>query len=84
MTDDEWAAEIVNRTVHGVLHLAWVPDPAGGHRGQMAVYAKPDGRLGAAYMAAITPFRHLLVYPSMLRSIGRSWRERAGEPAVRH
>jgi Protein of unknown function (DUF2867) len=34
MLDDEWAAEIANRTVHGVLHLGWVPDGAGGYRGQ--------------------------------------------------
>jgi hypothetical protein len=74
LTDDEWAAEIANRTVHGVLHLGWVPDEAGGHRGQMAVLVKPNGRLGSAYMAAIAPFRHLIVYPRMLRGIDREWR----------
>jgi hypothetical protein len=25
-------------------------------------------------MAAITPFRHLIVYPSMIGQIGRAWR----------
>jgi hypothetical protein len=70
---DEWAAEIVNRTVHGVLHLSWVPDQTGGYRGQLAVLVKPNGRLGTAYMAAIAPFRHLIVYPSMVRAIGRRW-----------
>lgn len=74
LLDDEWAAKIVNRTVQGVLHLGWVSDGTGGYRGQMAVYAKPNGLLGTAYMAAITPFRHMIVYPAMLRSIGRSWR----------
>jgi hypothetical protein len=74
LTGDEFAAEIANRTVHGVLHLGWVPDGAGGYHGQLAVLVKPNGRLGAAYMAAITPFRHLLVYPSMLRELGRKWR----------
>jgi hypothetical protein len=24
-------------------------------------------------MAAIAPFRHLIVYPSMMRQIGRDW-----------
>jgi hypothetical protein len=38
LIEDEWAAEIVNRTVHGVMHIGWVLDPAGGYRGQMAVY----------------------------------------------
>jgi len=81
MTDDEWAAEIANQTVHGVLHLGWVPDGAGGYRGQMAVLVKPNGLLGTAYMAAITPFRLLIVYPAMLREIGRAWRSRTPEPA---
>jgi hypothetical protein len=78
LLDDEWAAEIVNRTVHGVLHVGWVPDGAGGFRGQMAVYVKPNGLLGTGYLAAIRPFRHLFVYPSMLRQIGKVWRARAG------
>ncbi len=78
LTDDEWAAEVANRTVHGVLHIGWVPDETGGYRGQMAVLVKPNGLLGTAYMAAITPFRHLLVYPQMLREIGRRWRAQRG------
>src|SRR5882757_247805 len=52
LLDDEWAAEIVNRTVHGVMHLGWVPDGGGGYRGEMAVYVKPNGLLGSSYMAA--------------------------------
>jgi hypothetical protein len=75
MTGDEFAAEIANRTVHGVMHLGWVPDGAGGYRGQMAVLVKPNGRLGNAYMAAIAPFRHRIVYPPMLRRFGQKWRE---------
>ena len=76
LLDDEWAAEIANRTMHGVMHIGWVPDGAGGYRGQMAVYVKPNGLLGSAYMAAIAPFRHWIVYPSMLREMGRRWRAR--------
>jgi hypothetical protein len=76
LLDHEFAAEIANRTVHGVMHLGWVPDPTGGWRGQMAVYVKPNGLLGSGYMAAIRPFRHLIVYPSMMREIGRSWQTR--------
>jgi hypothetical protein len=74
LTDDEWAAELANRTVHGVLHLGWVPDDAGGYRGQMAVLVKPNGLFGKAYMAAIAPFRHLLVYPPLMRGIERAWK----------
>jgi Protein of unknown function (DUF2867) len=74
--DNEWAAEVANSTMHGVLHLGWVEDGAGGYRGEMAVYVKPNGMLGRAYMAAILPFRHFIVYPSMLDEIGRRWRAR--------
>ena len=73
LTGDEWALEVANATMHGVLHLGWVPDEAGGHRGQMAVLVKPNGIAGRAYMAAIAPFRHLVVYPRMLRDIGDAW-----------
>lgn len=76
MAENEWAAEITNQTMHGVMHLSWVPDGAGSYRGQMAVLVKPNGLLGRAYMAAILPFRYLIVYPRMLDAIGRRWRAR--------
>ncbi len=77
LLDDEWAAEIANRTMRGVLHVGWVPDGTGSYRGQLAVYVRPNGLLGTGYMAAIRPFRHVIVYPQMLRQIGRAWRSRA-------
>jgi hypothetical protein len=80
LLEDEWAAEVATRTVHGILNLGWFPDGAGGYRGQMAVLVKPNGRFGTAYMAAIRPFRHLIVYPPMIRLIERQWRARAGDP----
>jgi hypothetical protein len=76
LTDYEWAAEIANRTMHGVMHIGWVPDGTGGYRGQMAVLVKRNGLFGHAYMAAILPFRHFIVYPRMLDAIGRRWRAR--------
>ncbi len=81
---DEFAAEIVNRTVHGVMHLGWVPDQTGGYRGQMAVLVKPNGLLGNGYMAAIRPFRHLVVYPPMIRQIKRDWQALAGDSTPAH
>ena len=77
LAHDEFAAELANRTMHGVLHLGWVPDGNGGHRGQLAVLVKRNGLLGTAYMAAIKPFRHLLVYPLMLRQLQRKWQKDA-------
>lgn len=80
LLDDEWALEIANRTVHGVMHVGWVPDGSGGYRGQMAVLVKPNGLLGRAYLAAIRPFRYLLIYPAMLRRLEREWQARVVEP----
>jgi hypothetical protein len=81
MLDDEWALEIANKTVHGVMHLGWVQDETAGYRGQMAVLVKRNGLLGTAYMAAIAPFRQLLVYPPMMREVGRAWAAGSGDPA---
>jgi hypothetical protein len=41
----------------------------------MAILVKPNGLLGAAYMAAIKPFRRLIIYQAILRQIGRAWRK---------
>ena len=75
-TDVEFAAEMSNRTVHSVMHLAWVDVGEGRHRGQMAVYVKPRGRLGKGYMALIKPFRYWVVYPELMRQIERAWDRR--------
>ena len=80
LLEDEWAAEIANRTMHGVMHIGWVPDGIGGYRGQMAVLVKPNGLFGNAYMAAIGPFRRLIVYPAMMRQIERGWRGARRQP----
>jgi Protein of unknown function (DUF2867) len=72
-TDVEWAAELSNRTVHAVMHLAWVQKADDLYQGQMGVYVKPRGSFGVAYMAAIAPFRHRVVYPALMREIERAW-----------
>lgn len=72
-TADEYAAEMSNRTVHSVMHLAWVDQGEGCYQGQMAVYVKPRGWLGKAYMALIKPFRYWIVYPALMREIERVW-----------
>lgn len=79
VTDNEFALEIANQTMHGVMHVGWVAE-AGGYRGQMAVLVKPNGWAGSVYLAAISPFRHLTVYPLMLRDIGRAWRATVPRP----
>ncbi len=75
-TDVEFAAEISNKTVHGVMHLAWVDQGKGRYQGQMAVYVKPRGLFGQGYMALIKPFRYLIVYPALMRQTERTWNAR--------
>jgi hypothetical protein len=40
--------------------------------------------LGTVYMTAIKPFRRLVVYPLMMRDIGRDWRALATDPTPAH
>lgn len=75
-TPTEFAAELSNRLVHAILHLAWVDLGDGRRRGRMGVYVRPRSRAGAAYMAAIKPFRLWIVYPSLMRVLADGWRER--------
>ena len=72
-TDVEFAAELSNKTVHGVMHLAWVDQGEGRYQGQMAVYVKPRGLFGKGYMELIKPFRYWIVYPALMRQIERTW-----------
>ncbi|GGU10253.1 DUF2867 domain-containing protein [Nocardioides albus] len=75
LTDREYAAEIANRTMHGVLHLGWVEDDSApdGYSAQMSVLVRPNGRFGEVYMALIKPFRYAIVYPALLRTVGQRW-----------
>ena len=73
-----------NETVHGAMHLAWVDQGGGRYQAQMAVYVKPRGRFGKAYMELIKPFRYLIVYPALTRQFEQTWSRRlAQEPAGR-
>jgi hypothetical protein len=76
LTDDEFAAEVSNRTMHGVMHAAWADQGEGRYQAQMAVYVKTHGRFGEAYMLLIKPFRYLIVYPALMKQTERMWSER--------
>ncbi|MEM6995621.1 MAG: DUF2867 domain-containing protein [Myxococcota bacterium] len=75
-TEDEFAAEISNGTVHAILQLGWRARPDGTYGGSLGVYVKTRGWFGRVYMAAIAPFRHLIVYPALLRRVDRAWARR--------
>jgi hypothetical protein len=72
---DEFAAEVANKTVHGLLHLGAVPTPDGRTAVQLTVLVKPNGLLGRAYMIAIKPFRHAIIYPAMMRNLATRWHQ---------
>jgi hypothetical protein len=71
----ELVAETSNGTVHAFMHLGWIEVEGTNHEfaPQMAVYVKHRGLLGRLYMALIGPFRHLVVYPSLIRAAVTRW-----------
>ena len=81
-TEIEYAAEMSNRTVHSIMHLAWAPLGDGVYQAQMAVYTRPRGALGCAYMEIIKPFRYAFVYPDLMRLVDRAWRRQTNVAEV--
>ncbi|GAA1582098.1 hypothetical protein GCM10009678_76050 [Actinomadura kijaniata] len=79
--DDECALERASATVHAVIHLGWAP-VEGGHELRMAVLVKPAGLPGRLYMAAIAPFRRLVVFPALVRQCEQAWRDRDAAPVT--
>lgn len=73
LSEDEFAAEIANETMHGVMHIGVVEEEVGSFRAQMAVLVKTNGRFGDAYMAAIRPFRLRVIYPLAMRQGRELW-----------
>lgn len=73
---EESLAEIDNATVHATLHLSRVPIAEKLFTVQMAVYVKPKGLFGQFYMLLIKPFRYWIVYPTMMRMVGKQWEKR--------
>ena len=70
--ENEQLLEVINRTVHGAALSALVETPRG-YRFYFGVYVRSVGRLTPMYMVLIDPFRKLIVYPSLLRSIRDTW-----------
>jgi hypothetical protein len=70
--ENEKLVEVINRTVHAAALSALI-ETANGYRFLFAVYVRSVGRWTPWYMAAIDPFRRLIVYPSLMRSVRASW-----------
>jgi Protein of unknown function (DUF2867) len=76
--ENEQLLEVINRTVHGAALSALV-ERGDAYRLYFAVYVHSVGRLTPVYMAFINPFRKLIVYPSLLRSVRTTWNQTFGK-----
>jgi len=70
--ENEQLLELINRTAHAAALSALV-ETANAYRFYFAVYVRSVSYLTPVYMALIDPFRKLVVYPSLLRSIRVTW-----------
>jgi hypothetical protein len=75
--ENEQLLELINRTAHAAALSALV-ETATAYRFYFGVYVQSVGRLTPVYMHLIDPFRKWIVYPSLLRSIRRTWNHTFG------
>jgi len=75
--ENEQLLELINRTAHAGALSALV-ETANGYRFYFGVYVENVGRFTPVYMALVDPFRRLIVYPSLLRSVRSSWNQAFG------
>lgn len=72
--ENEQLTELINRTAHAAALTALV-ESTSGYRFYFAVYVRSVGRLTPLYMSLIDPFRKLIVYPSLLRTVRARWQQ---------
>jgi hypothetical protein len=75
--ENEQLLELINRTAHAAALSALV-ETANAYHFYFGVYVQSVGRFTPVYMALIDPFRKLIVYPSLLRSVRETWNQTFG------
>jgi hypothetical protein len=75
--ENEQLLEVSNRTAHAAALSALV-ETANAYRFYFGVYVRKVSRWTPVYMALIGPFRKLIVYPSLLRSVRSTWNQTFG------
>jgi hypothetical protein len=75
--ENEQLLELINRTAHAAALSALV-ETANGYRFYFGVYVRSVSRFTPVYMALIDPFRKLVVYPSLLRTVRAKWNKAFG------
>jgi Protein of unknown function (DUF2867) len=76
--ENEQLLELINRTAHAAA-LTTLVETSTAYRYYLAVYVRSIGRFTPFYMTLIAPFRKLIVYPSLLRSVRARWNQTFGE-----
>jgi uncharacterized protein DUF2867 len=71
--------EVINRTAHAAALSALV-EAENAYRFYFGVYVYTVSRFTPLYMALIDPFRRLIVYPALLRSVRATWTQTFGAP----
>jgi len=75
--ENEQLVELINRTAHAAALSALV-ETATDYRFYLGIYVRSVSRFTPFYMALIDPFRKLIVYPSLLRSVRARWNQAFG------
>ncbi len=75
--ENEQLLEVINRTDHAAALRALV-ETTDAYRFYFGVYVHSVSRFTAIYMALIDPFRKLVVYPSLLRTVRARWNQAFG------
>jgi hypothetical protein len=77
----ESISEIRNSTVHAFSVFALV-EGSSGYRLYWGIYVRPVGRITSWYMRLIDPFRRVIIYPAVLRTIRAAWARGASDAAA--
>ena len=72
--ENEQLLEVINRTAHAAALSALI-ETASAYRFYFGVYVRNVSRFTPVYVALIDPFRKLIVYPSLLRSVLVTWNQ---------
>jgi hypothetical protein len=75
--EDEQLSELRNATVQAFASLS-IQQTSGGYLAYLGVFVQPVHRFTRLYMAAIAPFRRLVVYPAIIRTMQKAWATRYG------
>src|SRR5215468_9208241 len=75
--DNEQLLELINRTAHAAALSALV-ERTNAYRFYFGVYVRSVSRFTPVYMTLIDPFRKLVVYPSLLRTVRPKWNRTFG------